>query len=49
MFDVVLYGVGFSRVEAGNLAAGLVLSAYLEGECIRKMSVVCPRHTVWLI
>lgn len=30
MFDVVLYGVGFSRVETGNLAAGFILSAYLE-------------------
>ena len=49
VFDVVFDNVGLGRVEAGNLAAGFILSAYLEGGCIRKMGVVCPRHIVWLI
>ena len=35
VFDVVLYGEGFGRVEAGNLAASFVLAAYLEGVAFR--------------
>ena len=49
MFDVAFDYVGLGRCEAGNLTAVFILSAYLEDGCIRKMGVVCPRHTVWLI